>query len=39
MTNTLHYGDNLHVLREHVRDESIDLMKSANAGIRASRDS
>ena len=26
MTNTLHYGDNLHVLREHVRDESVDLI-------------
>ena len=26
MTNTLYYGDNLHVLREHVKDESIDLI-------------
>jgi DNA modification methylase len=26
MPNTLHYGDNLHVLREHVRDESVDLI-------------
>ncbi len=26
MTNTLHYGDNLHVLREHVKDESVDLI-------------
>ncbi len=26
MTNTLHYGDNLHVLREHVADESVDLI-------------
>ena len=26
MTNTLYYGDNLHVLREHVRDESVDLI-------------
>lgn len=26
MTNTLYYGDNLHVLREHVKDESVDLV-------------
>ncbi|MBC7158928.1 MAG: restriction endonuclease [Porphyrobacter sp.] len=26
MTNTLYYGDNLHVLREHVADESVDLI-------------
>lgn len=26
MTNTLYYGDNLHVLREHVKDESVDLI-------------
>ncbi|MFC4292632.1 DNA methyltransferase [Sphingorhabdus arenilitoris] len=26
MTNILYYGDNLHVLREHVRDESVDLI-------------
>ncbi|MDE2303494.1 MAG: restriction endonuclease [Sphingomonadales bacterium] len=26
MTNTLYYGDNLHVLREHIRDESVDLI-------------
>jgi len=26
MTNTLFYGDNLHVLREHVADESVDLI-------------
>lgn len=26
MTNTLHYGDNLHVLREHIADESVDLV-------------
>ena len=26
MTNTLYYGDNLHVLREHVRDASVDLI-------------
>lgn len=24
--NTLYFGDNLHVLREHVRDESVDLI-------------
>ncbi|MBV7257174.1 restriction endonuclease [Pacificimonas sp. WHA3] len=24
--NTLHYGDNLHVLREHIADESVDLV-------------
>jgi site-specific DNA-methyltransferase (adenine-specific) len=26
MTNTLYYGDNLDVLREHVDDESVDLI-------------
>lgn len=26
MTNTLYFGDNLHVLREHVADESVDLI-------------
>ncbi len=26
MTNTLYYGDNLHVLREHVGTESVDLI-------------
>lgn len=26
MTNHLYYGDNLYVLREHVADESIDLI-------------
>jgi len=26
MTNTLHYGDNLHVLREHIASESVDLI-------------
>ncbi|WP_374411412.1 DNA methyltransferase [Novosphingobium colocasiae] len=26
MMNTLYYGDNLHVLREHVKDESVDLI-------------
>lgn len=26
MSNTLYYGDNLHVLREHVKDESVDLI-------------
>lgn len=26
MTNTLFYGDNLHVLREHIADESVDLI-------------
>lgn len=26
MTNTLYYGDNLNVLREHVKDESVDLI-------------
>ncbi|KUO53241.1 MAG: DNA methylase [Sphingomonadales bacterium BRH_c3] len=26
MTNTLYYGDNLHVLREHIADESVDLI-------------
>ena len=26
MTNTLYYGDNLHVLRDHVRAESVDLI-------------
>ena len=25
-TNKLYYGDNLHVLREHVADESVDLI-------------
>jgi len=24
--NTLYYGDNLHVLRQHVPDESVDLV-------------
>jgi site-specific DNA-methyltransferase (adenine-specific) len=23
--NTLYYGDNLHVLRDHIKDESVDL--------------
>ena len=26
MTNTLYYGDNLDVLREHLKDESVDLI-------------
>lgn len=26
MTNTLYFGDNLHVLREHIADESVDLI-------------
>ena len=26
MTNALYYGDNLAVLREHVADESVDLV-------------
>lgn len=26
MTDRLYYGDNLDVLREHVRDESVDLV-------------
>ena len=26
MTNRLYYGDNLHILREHVQDESVDLI-------------
>ncbi len=26
MSNTLYYGDNLHVLREHIADESVDLV-------------
>lgn len=26
MTNTLYYGDNLHVLREHIADGSVDLI-------------
>lgn len=26
MVNTLWFGDNLHVLREHVKDESVDLI-------------
>jgi DNA modification methylase len=26
MTNTLYYGDNLDVLREHIADESVDLI-------------
>ncbi|MBX7481778.1 DNA methyltransferase [Qipengyuania qiaonensis] len=26
MSNTLYFGDNLHVLREHVADESVDLV-------------
>lgn len=26
MTNRLYYGDNLSVLREHVADESVDLI-------------
>lgn len=26
MTNTLYYGDNLDILREHIRDESVDLV-------------
>ena len=26
MTNTLYYGDNLHVLREHIADDSVDLI-------------
>lgn len=25
MTNTLYYGNNLHVLREHIADESVYL--------------
>ena len=26
MTNTPHYGDNLHVLRDSIADESVDLV-------------
>jgi len=26
MTNTLYYGDNLHVLRQYVADERVDLI-------------
>ena len=26
MANTLYYGDNLPVLRQHVKDESVDLI-------------
>lgn len=26
MTNRLFFGDNLHVLREHIADESVDLV-------------
>ena len=26
MTNTLYYGDNLGILRDHIADESIDLI-------------
>ena len=26
MTNTLYFGDNRHVLREHIADESVDLV-------------
>ena len=26
MRNTLYYGDNLQVLREHISDESVDLV-------------
>ena len=26
MTNRLYYGDNLEVLREHIADESVDLI-------------
>ena len=26
MTNTLYYGDNLEVLREHIADASVDLI-------------
>ena len=26
MTSKLYYGDNLHVLREHIKDESVDLI-------------
>ncbi|MFZ1415468.1 MAG: DNA methyltransferase [Defluviicoccus sp.] len=26
MTNNLYYGDNLQILREHIRDESVDLI-------------
>ena len=26
MPNTLYYGDNLDILREHVPDESVDLV-------------
>ena len=26
MDNTLYYGDNLEILREHVPDESVDLV-------------
>ena len=27
MRNTLYYGDNLQVLRDHVLDESVDLVR------------
>jgi len=26
MTNTLYYGDNLRILRDHIADESVDLV-------------
>jgi len=31
MPNTLYYGDNLQVLREHVADESVDLIEVNSA--------
>ena len=41
MTNTLYYGDNLEVLREHIADDSVDLVIdppfNSNAGYNHGR--
>ncbi len=33
MTNRLDIGDNLHVLREHIADASVDLINQAEIGL------
>jgi hypothetical protein len=32
--NKLYFGDNLNILREHIKDESIDLWGRDNPGIK-----
>ena len=35
--NVLYYGDNLDVLRRHIKDESVDLVAVSHRGIPSMR--